>query len=212
MPDSPRQLIIFTRYPQPGKAKTRLIPELGPDGAAALQRRLTERIVTTAGRLPASRHVFFDGASPQTMRRWLGKNIAYRPQTPGDLGSRMRHAFAQVFVPGVKQAVLVGSDIPGITVDILRQAFAHLKRRDIVLGPATDGGYYLVGLRYESFQRACQAVFGSMPWGSADVLEKTLVAAHASALSTAMLPKLQDIDRPQDLNAWRRTLHGPQKT
>ncbi len=207
MPDAQQQLIIFTRYPRPGKAKTRLIPELGAHGAAALQRRLTERVVATARQLPAGRHIFFEGGRLQTMQRWLGRDAVFHPQAPGDLGSRMRHAFVQVFAAGAGQVVLVGSDIPGISADILRQAFAHLKGRDVVLGPAADGGYYLIGLRRETFRHACRVLFGGIPWGSAAVLKETLAAAHACALSTALLHELRDIDRPQDLAAWEGSPH-----
>ncbi len=145
----PERLIVFTRFPEPGKTKTRLIPALGARGAARLQRQMTEHIITTAaalnGRNGLSIEVRHEGGNAGLMQDWLGSHLTYRPQGGGNLGRRMQRAFEAAFEDDAAAAVIVGSDIPGISDDILRQAFEALRKKDLVLGPAKDGGYYLIG-------------------------------------------------------------------
>lgn len=193
-------LLIFTRYPEPGRTKTRLIPALGARAAADLHRRMTEQALTTARRF-AARHsvaleVCYTGGDPALMQQWLGADLPLRAQSDGDLGARLREAFQGAFQQGGERVVIIGSDCPGITPEILAAAFAALHQRDLVLGPASDGGYYLIGL-----SRAIPPLFEGIRWGTDGVLRHTLQIAEDLDLRCGLLDPLDDVDRPEDLRA-----------
>ncbi len=207
------RVIVFTRYPEPGRTKTRLIPVLGREGAAELQRRMTEHTMRAVGALMGRRPLrlevrYDDGAGDATgepMRRWLGGGLSYRAQGAGDLGERMRRAFADAFDACAERAVILGCDCPGITPDLLERALIGLRRHDLVLGPASDGGYYLIGLRRSLGLRRSQGrLFEGMPWGTGGVFARTLAAAREIGLSVSPLDTLDDVDRPDDLPVWQR--------
>lgn len=192
------KLIIFTRFPQAGTTKTRLIPALGAAGAADLQRRLSERTVRRGRELATSRgaalELCYDGGDGGLIAAWLGKDLATAPQGEGDLGERMNRAFARARQDGFQLVVLVGADCPALSVEILQSAFTALADHDLVLGPAADGGYYLVGLA-----RPAPELFKNQPWGDRTLLAATLVSADKVGLTRKLLEELTDIDRPEDL-------------
>jgi uncharacterized protein len=188
------QLIIFTRYPIPGQAKTRLIPALGAAGAAQLQRRMTQRTIATAQQTQYPIQIQFCGGSLEELRSWLGADLAYEPQAEGDLGDRMDRAFAQGFAAGCDRVVTIGTDCPSIDRSLIDTAFAALEFQDLVLGPAADGGYYLIGLR-----RRIPELFQSIDWSTDRVLIQTLAIAQKHGITYHLLPELTDIDRPEDL-------------
>jgi rSAM/selenodomain-associated transferase 2/rSAM/selenodomain-associated transferase 1 len=200
-PDSEKsgeRIIVFTRYPEPGETKTRLIPLLGPDGAARLHRRLAERVLDSARFIAKHREVSvevrYEGGSREAMEQWLNGDCFLREQPGGDLGYRMWQTFQEAFESGHGRVVMVGTDIPGLSSAILENALDRLHDADVVLGPARDGGYYLMGLRKPS-----RELFTEMPWGTETVLETTVRAASRLGLSVAFVQPLQDIDRPEDL-------------
>jgi uncharacterized protein len=197
------RLIIFTRYPEPGKAKTRLIPALGDVAAADLHRQMTEQTLARVKLLqqshPVSVEVWFAGGDRDRMQTWLGADLQYQPQPEGDLGSRMTQAFQVGFDRGVKASVIVGTDCPELTVALLTAAFQALQQTDLVLGPATDGGYYLIGLR-----RSAPELFESISWSTDRVFQQTVAVASKLNLSLSCLPMLADVDRPEDLPVWDR--------
>jgi rSAM/selenodomain-associated transferase 2/rSAM/selenodomain-associated transferase 1 len=197
-----QRLIVFTRYPVPGTTKTRLIPALGPEGAANLQRQMTERTLTHVRHW--QRHapqgdveIRFSGGDRPQMAAWLGENWPYCPQGDGDLGDRLARAVADGLAAGARALVVIGIDCPQITDRTLTQAFQALEDHDLVLGPATDGGYYLIGLR-----QFHPALFRAMPWSSDRVLAQTLAIAQAQGLRIATLAPLSDVDQPDDLSIW----------
>ncbi len=191
------RLIVFGRYPVPGRTKTRLIPALGPAGAAYLQRQLTEKIVEKAEAFALGRgvnvEVCFEGGSEQKMRCWLGSDLPLSRQAQGDLGTRMYAAFLTAFLRGCSRAVLIGTDIPELTTDHLRQAFDALSENDLVIGPSRDGGYWLIGLN----SPAC--LFEGIKWGSRAVLGQTLALANGQGLRVKELDYLTDIDTEKEL-------------
>ena len=197
------RLIVFSRYPEPGKTKTRLASVLGPAGAARLQREMAEHALRRARALaperPLALEVHYQGGSERLMADWLGPGISYSPQAGGDLGSRMDNAFLEAFRTGAEKVVLVGTDCPGITTTILRTAFNLLGLFDLVLGPARDGGYYLIGLR-----RRVPEIFQDVPWGAATVGAQTLTMARELGLRAVTVDPLVDVDRPEDLSVWKR--------
>lgn len=200
------KLIIFTRYPQAGRTKTRLIPALGPVGAADLQRGMTEEVVRTALLLARgislANEIRFTGGSISEMKSWLGQNLHYRPQGSGDLGEKMSRAFAESFLDSYRRVMIIGADCPNISTEILAKAYKKLANHDLVLGPATDGGYYLIGLTAPQ-----PRLFDNLPWGTGRVLPKTLTIAEKSALSFFLLKELSDVDRPEDLNNFSDNPH-----
>ncbi|NTV13332.1 MAG: glycosyltransferase [Desulfobulbaceae bacterium] len=192
------KLIIFTRFPAAGTTKTRLIPALGAAGAADLQRRLSERIVQRGRELAARRGVRLEiwhaGGDPGQVEAWLGRDLRLVAQGGGDLGARMARAFAAAEQEDCRRVVLVGADCPALSVAILQGAFTALADHDLVLGPARDGGYYLLGL-------SCPAseIFQAQPWGENSLLRSTLACAARLGLATQLLEELADVDRPEDL-------------
>lgn len=192
------QLIVFGRYPRVGTTKTRLIPLLGPAGAAALQKWITEQTVAKAVESSKSNNARLtfchDGGDRRQMLHWLGTGtIKYVPQTCGDLGRRMFQAMQAAFGQGARRVVLVGTDIPGITVDILNSAFDQLHQKDLVLGPSTDGGYWLVGMS------RLEDIFSGIAWSQPDVRHRTLALASRKGMTFALLDPLSDLDTPDDL-------------
>ena len=210
------RLIIFTRYPEPGKTKTRLIPVLGKQGAADLQRRMTEHLISKIRNRCLSRslsiEIRYAGGDEARMQNWLGAGFVYRRQHSGDIGRRMRLAFDEAFQAGLEAAVIIGSDIPGITPDILREAFDNLGTHDLVFGPAGDGGYYLIGTNKGSWSKVDPILFEDMQWGSDAVLSKTLETATQLSLSHILLEKLDDVDRPENLDVWYREVRSAPDT
>lgn len=200
IPYTPQQcgLILFTRYPEPGKVKTRLISALGAEGAANLQRQMTEdtlrKIEAMQNNFLVLLEIHFAGNKKELMQAWLGKNFAYYQQQEGDLGERMLSAFAGAFTKGMSRVVLIGTDCPDLDAVILAEAFQLLEQSEVVLGPAADGGYYLIGLK-----RLIPELFSNIYWGTGEVLLKTQQIAQRLNLQVSYLPLLHDIDVPEDL-------------
>ena len=201
------RLILFTRYPVAGKTKTRLIPELGREGAALLHKKLVERIVSEARvlkrRLTIPTIVHYTGGSNKEMSSWLG-SMTFVEQTGGDLGLKMRTAFEHTFDCGAKGAILIGTDIPDITSDLLQQAFTAMGSGKVVIGPSRDGGYYLIGLMADQASQLLPLLFENMTWSTDDLFAATARRVEKSGYTVTSLPILRDIDLPEDLPFARR--------
>jgi uncharacterized protein len=208
--NSTDRLIIFTRYPLPGKAKTRLIPALGSEGAADLQRQMTEHTLRQVRKLmalrPVSVEIWFAGSGTEQglMQDWLGTEWVYQPQASGDLGDRLIHSFQSAFSQGMERVITIGTDCPGLDAGFIAQAFQSLADHDLVLGDATDGGYYLVGLR-----QSHPELFVGIDWSTAAVRQQTVEIAERLGLAIAYLPPLSDIDYPEDLPVWEAIQNHP---
>ncbi len=193
-------IILFTRYPQPGEVKTRLIERLGARGAAELHASMTEKIVREIDVLCLGGitdcQIRYSNGTEQEMQDWLGTTTPVCLQQGKDLGQRMAAAFAACFQQGAEQILLVGSDCPALDHEILQSGLEMLGSHDLVLGPAADGGYYLIGL---SIAAGCGSLFTGIDWGTEKVLQQTLELAEKNAISFSLLPQLHDIDRPEDL-------------
>jgi rSAM/selenodomain-associated transferase 2/rSAM/selenodomain-associated transferase 1 len=198
-PNTKDRLAVFARFPEPGRAKTRLIPALGAEGAAQLHaemvRHTLRRVEELDGRHRMSLEVWFAGGNAEWFRAAFGERC-YRRQTEGDLGARMAHAFGAMLAVA-RAAVIIGTDCSAITAQLVSDAFDALRDHDLVLGPATDGGYYLVGLR-----RPIPELFDRMSWGTSGVLSETLARAKRLGLAAHLLPPLDDVDEPGDLAVW----------
>ncbi len=194
-------LIIFTRYPEPGNVKNRLIPVLGKDGAAALQNDMAKHTLKTARDFATTDgivlEVHYNGGDKRKMETLFGKELCFIPQEGIDLGEKMHASFLRAFNGGSQRVVLIGTDCPGITTAILRQAFSALKGCDCAIGPSADGGYYLIGLK-----GPIPDIFRSIPWGTGTVLKHTYEIIKGIGLQVVLLGRLSDIDRPEDLSSW----------
>ncbi|MBA4046963.1 MAG: hypothetical protein C0476_00310 [Sphingomonas sp.] len=189
MSDSAPRIALFARFPTPGHTKTRLHPVLSPDAAAALHARLVARTLATVRASGLPHAVHGTGASAARFAEWLGDKVPFVDQGGGDLGERM----ARVATP----AIIIGADIPDLSADHLHQAAAAVAAGRVVIGPAADGGYYLIGL-----PAPAEYLFEEMPWGTDRVLVETLARLGEQAVAPVMLAMLADLDRPEDLARW----------
>jgi hypothetical protein len=196
-------LIIFSRYPVPGQTKTRMIPRLGPLGAANWQAQLTEWTAFWARRsrdqMGLDIWVAVNGAPTRAFREWLGHDLVFYQQRGRDLGARMRHAAASALTRGYRRALLVGIDCPQVSPAIIVQAFGLLQAHEAVVGPAADGGYYLLGMT-----RVLPGIFHNMEWGAPDVYAETMRRLASANIKAAVLPILSDCDQPQDWEVWEQ--------
>lgn len=192
-----KQLLIFTRYPEPGKTKTRLVPALGNAGAAQIHRQMAEQTVTMADSFAkdydCALTIYYQGGSLQSMIDWLGHH-SYQEQYPGDIGQRLDKGFKKTFLRQKTSVIAIGTDCPDLRPELLTKAFAALDKSDVVLGPAFDGGYYLIGLN-----KLHSALFTDIDWGTKSVLSQTLLKADHNNLTSSLLEPLHDIDRPEDI-------------
>lgn len=188
-------LMVFAKRPVAGRVKTRLAEEVGEDRALEVYRLLLEHTRRTCLEVPVRRQIWFDGR-PADAGRWTAPQFESRVQPEGDLGARMSHAFREASGEGDVRMVLIGSDCADLRADHLRGAFEALTRHDLVLGPSSDGGYYLVGARAWHPE-----LFKGISWSTPEVLSRTLEKARGQGLSTHLLPELGDVDTAGDW--WR---------
>lgn len=194
----PNHLLIFARHPVLGQGKTRLAHTIGPEAALHVYHELLAHTRAAAAGVAATKTLWLAGepAAENAFARWPG--YQQRPQPPGDLGQRMHAAFAEAFAAGAPAAVAIGTDCPELTAAHLTAAFRHLATHDAVVGPALDGGYYLLGTR-----ALVPDFFQNKPWSTATVLADTLADAARLGLRVAHLASLADVDTAEDLAAWR---------
>ena len=195
------RIAVFAKAPVPGEVKTRLAALLGADGAASLHAGLVRHALATAVRsgvgpvelwcAPDEHHGFFASCAAQFGARLY-------PQQGADLGARMRAAFESALADGVS-LLLIGSDCPAITPIALTAAASALRSHDVVIAPAEDGGYVLVGL-----SRPCAGLFEDVAWGTAAVMGQTRRHLARSGAAWLELPMLWDVDRPEDYARLRR--------
>jgi rSAM/selenodomain-associated transferase 1 len=204
MSAAPLELVVMARWPAPGRCKSRLAAGIGAGRAAAVQARLIQHTLATARqsrrRLGCRVVLAVQGLGPQACRRWgaeLGCDAAV-PQGGGELGTRLQRQLLRALAAGAGRVVLIGSDLPTLDSADLESAFAGLGARGLVLGPAGDGGYWLIGL-----DRSRPSLLAGIPWGSGAVLERTLAAARGLELSPVLLAVHHDLDRAADLRPWR---------
>jgi hypothetical protein len=200
-------LIVLARYPRPGSCKARLVPLLGPDGAAEIYGRMVRHTVgwvrTLSQTSDAVVQIRYTGGSAAEMTAFVGSPSGLVPQGDGDLGVRLARAVLEAFGTGHQRVAVVGTDCPEMTCALARQAFQILVSHDVVLGPAVDGGYYLIGL-----SRPDSEFFHGIDWGTDRVLQQTLRIAQRRDLRVSLLPTLTDVDRPEDLPAWERVVQS----
>ncbi len=201
-------LVIFARHPF-GRVKTRLIPTLGVQGARALHIACLQSTGRLVASLPSSVETQLLLSSPTRERARsaarhleLPRRLRVGLQGRGDLGARLRRAFGQLWAQGIERVVIIGSDSPTLPRRRLLVALAALRRADAVLGPARDGGFYLIGLG-KPHGRGVQ-LFRSVDWGTARAFQQTLRQLRGAGLRVRLLPIDSDVDRPEDLRRLKR--------
>jgi len=203
MPDT---LVVFGRLPVPGRVKTRLAAGIGVEAACTFYRACCEHVLLQTAGLEGTQRMFCysDQAERDPVTTWIGEldqsvEVAAQAQDP-DLGARMAAALQSALSQGATKAVIVGTDIPDLSAEVIRSAFCALEEHDVVLGPAADGGYYLLGLK-----SVHPTLFEGMCWSTNRVLEETTTRAILAGLnmtSSKCLPTLRDIDTEFDLHEW----------
>ena len=197
-------LVIFAKTPVPGQVKTRLCPPLTPDEAATLHGSFVldtlERTKAAVGKLkldmdrylacaPSSTHVFF-----KIMEERQGVKLI--DQVGDDLGARMHHVVETMFSRGYRRTIIIGTDIPTVPLEYFRQALTLLENHDLTIGPALDGGYYLIGMN-----KPMPELFVDIPWSTDQVLRLTQEKAARLGLKTALIQPWRDVDTLDDLEA-----------
>lgn len=201
--DPNRTLVVFAKEPRPGQVKTRLARSVGAAEAAAIYRRMALAIIGTLRDGPWSTTIrYAPDTAIEAIRSWLGDDrLSFIPQGPGDLGSRMRRAVRAALEAGGEghRVCVIGTDAPDVDRPLVERAFALLEQgSDVVLGPAEDGGYYLIGLAEDHPE-----LFRDIAWSTPDVLESTRERIRRTGLEWSELPVLADVDDLADLERLR---------
>lgn len=193
-----QKLVIFVRAPRPGSVKTRLAKTLGAGQACEAYRRLVETLTDRLQTLNGVELRFSPDDARNEIQPWLKRGWSGAPQGTGDLGRRLQSAFVDSFKSEATRVVIIGSDCPAVTREDIVEAWHHLSSHDVILGPARDGGYWLIGLR-----RLWPDLFHGIPWSTDRVLAETMRRAREGGLSVCRLRELRDVDTEAD---WRQFL------
>lgn len=188
-------LMIFVKNPELGKVKTRLAADLGDATALEIYLALLDHTRRTSLSIQARRYTFY-ASYVDNMDEWDSRFFAKKLQNGISLGQRMKNAFDEILCSH-RKGVLIGSDCPGITPDLLELANELLEHTDVVLGPAMDGGYYLLGMK-----KTHAHLFTKMPWSTEKVLPETRQRLKDAGLRWDELPVLADIDKAEDWQRW----------
>tara|TARA_B110000211_G_C14024959_1_gene529369 strand:+ start:325 stop:924 length:600 start_codon:yes stop_codon:yes gene_type:complete len=189
-----KAVIVFVKNPELGKVKTRLAKSIGDEGALKVYKfllKFTEDLIRNSR---AEQLFLYHHEEIIEANKWDVLNCENRMQSKGDLGDKMQSAFEYVFSKGFNHVVILGSDCLEITPEILNNSFLELEKSDSVIGPAKDGGYYLLGLN-----KMIPEIFNDMPWSRSSLFEETLKGIESKKLNYKLLPILSDVDYLQDL-------------
>jgi rSAM/selenodomain-associated transferase 1 len=197
-------LVIFAKAPIPGEVKTRLCPPLTPDEAATLHGSFVldmlerSKLAVAKLQLPFHRYLACSPSSELVFFKIMEErqNVHLLDQVGEDLGQRMHRTSVDLFAKGYKQVILVGTDVPTLPLSVYQEAFTMLGRSDVVLGPALDGGYYLIGLK-----QPAEKLFTGVPWSTDQVLAVTQQKAKALGLSVGLTTAWRDVDTIADLQS-----------
>ena len=185
-------LIIFIKNPVIGKVKTRLAATVGNDLALVIYKKLIEHTLTIIKDVNADKYIFFSERIDDNIG---DSNIFFKKVQAGtDLGEKMKNAFEQLFKNNYKNICIIGTDCPGISEDTFEEAFTKLNKDNVVMGPAEDGGYYLLGMN-----KFNENLFNEIVWSTAQVLQTTIEKCIENNLRFTLLKKLSDIDEEKDL-------------
>jgi uncharacterized protein len=197
------RLVVFVKAPRPGEVKTRLAARLGAVEACAAYRRMAGFLLDRLAPLRAVELRYAPENAAEEISAWRRDGWSLAFQGEGDLGARLGAAFREHFRDGAGQVVVIGSDCPDVTVRDIECAWAGLAENDVVIGPARDGGYWLIGLN-----RPQPHLFEDMPWSTETVLRETLARASSTGIRVHLLRELSDVDVESDWVEFRQRNDG----
>ena len=190
-------VLLFIKAPIKGQVKSRLAADVGEETTLELYKNFVLDIVETVETSGYPfRICFYPSGGEEIVSDWLGRQYLYLAQEGDDLGLRMGNAFRRIFLEGFTSALLIGSDIPDLPSAVIQSAFESLKKNDVVIGPAADGGYYLIGFNNNSF---LPRIFQGIAWGTNTVFLKTLDILKGASLRVHLAPEWKDVDTLGDL-------------
>ncbi len=191
-------LITFIRNPELGKGKTRLAKDSSKEYALEIYIKLLEHTRKVCEQTDAERYVFYADCI-NAEDEWSTDDFQKRLQLDGGLGEKMKDAFSTVFSEGCNKAVIIGSDCPDISSELIENAFSELNSNDFVIGPSNDGGYYLLGMN-----TLFSPIFENKTWSTETVLEETVKDISDAGFSLKLLKPLTDVDHLEDVpQKWR---------
>ncbi len=186
-------LLIFTKNPEAGKVKTRLAATLGDEEALSIYKQLLLHTASVSEYVPVDKFVFYSNyIDPEDI--WDSQHYYKEVQQGNDLGERMKNGFSLIFQKDYNKVVIIGTDCPDLNAGVILNAFAYLDLHDVVIGPAEDGGYYLLGMK-----RLYSELFDNIRWSTSTVLNETITKCATLQLDCYLLPVLKDIDEEKDL-------------
>jgi uncharacterized protein len=201
--ESKRLLIIFAKNPILGKVKTRLAKDIGVENALIIYQYLLRYTHDITYNLSCAKHLYYSDFIPE-LDDWTASDYQRKVQNGTDLGQRMMHAFQQGFEAGYKSILIIGSDNYDLTQSIIEQGFRELEQHDFVVGPANDGGYYLLGMKALD-----SSIFENKLWSTPSVLQDTLQSIQKLQSSVYLLPVLNDVDTVDDLDTLNALIENP---
>ena len=194
-------VIVFARYPERGKVKTRLAKEIGEESALEFYTSCAENTFSECKKIKSENillYLFYSGVKDKTLiAKWAGFDFVCLPQAGSDLGERMSNAFSEVFSNGIKKAVIIGTDIPDIDAKLINRACEVLNYADVIIGPSDDGGYYLLGMK-----KKYDFLFENINWSTKSVFSETQFRIIKNNLNYFILSELVDIDTKDDFLKW----------
>lgn len=197
-----RALIVFAKFPEPGNVKTRLGKSIGMEAAALVYRQLAAHAFSVAAECQSNGitvYVFYEtGPDKEVVLQWIDAPLFILAEQHGaTLGDRMRHAFNKTFDDGATETVIIGTDVPELDAYTVSAAFDAFLNFDIVVGPSTDGGYYLLGMKLPT-----KDIFDAIAWSTGSVIQQTLEKLDLLNLSVTLLKTLSDVDTETDYRAY----------
>lgn len=190
-------ILLFVKYPEKGKVKLRLSADLNEGVVQELYRCFVQDTISMVKKIDTHLIIcFFPPEAQKKFQKWLESTLTFLPQNGKDLGERMKNCFTDAFAKGFQRVVLIGSDSPDLPKEYIEQALAILQTKDVVLGPAVDGGYYLIGFRKTTF---IPSAFEDILWGSNTVFQETLIKTQQTHRTVGLLPIWSDVDTIIDL-------------
>jgi rSAM/selenodomain-associated transferase 1 len=190
-------ILLFIKAPIAGQVKVRLAADVGDAAAVDLYKSFILDIVSAVEKSSYPfRICFHPQEKKEAVSTWIGPHYAYMPQQGDHLGKKMEDAFSRIFSEGFSRCVLIGSDIPDLPSSILKEAFESLENNDAVIGPAADGGYYLIGFNQRSF---LPLIFQGIAWSTDTVFRETVRILNGASLNVHVLPQWRDVDTLGDL-------------
>jgi uncharacterized protein len=190
-------ILLFVKYPTKGQVKHRLAANLAEEIVLELYRAFVKDTLSTLQHIETNLLICISpGYAQKKFQNWLGENYTFVPQKGKDLGERMKNSFGSAFQHGFRRVVLIGSDSPDLPKTFLHNALAELQNHDIVLGPSSDGGYYLIGFQNSTFE---PSIFDGIHWSSPTVFQETIENIKKTNHGLSLLPMWSDVDTIDDL-------------